>query len=156
MFPFVSSYEMALIQNDYSSMLEGEGSDVTITYLIPVVPTAVPDPDPVYKYDRRIVSDQKPTLTARCFIQVVHERNLKILGFGLVHVGDAIFYFLDDFNLLEPIAGKPCQANSLYITDPYGGDWVPILGDVGPLKRYLSMVLGGLAVAQVVPCALKK
>jgi hypothetical protein len=155
MFPFLSQAEIGLIQSDFTQMLQGEGSLVTLTYRTPLLAGSSPDPDPVYKFDRRLQDNDLETVSVRCFIQIVHARDLKILGFGIVQVGDAILYFLDTLNLQEPNAGKPVLPSTLFITDPHGNKWSPVI-DAGPLKNYLAMTLNNRAISQVVPCVLLK
>lgn len=154
-FPALTQYERNLIKADYKGMVEGEGSTVTIKYRTPLLPGAQADVDPVYKNDRRMANATEQTTTAKCIIRIVHERDLKILGFGIVETGDAIFYFLETLNLLEPLAGKPVVESSLYFTDPKLGEWVPVLG-AAALVRYLTMIIGNEAISQVVPCTLRK
>lgn len=137
-------------------MVNGEGSLVTIKYRTPLLAGSQPSPDPVYGNDTRVASSGLQTTTAKCMIHIVHERDFKILGFGIVQTGDSILYFLDNLNLLEPIAGKAVLPGTLFFIDPYGGQWMPILEDTGPLVRYLAMVINNEAMAQAVPCNLKK
>lgn len=156
MFIPLTSAERTLIKADFVAMVSGEGSLITIKYRTPLIAGAQPDIDPVYKNDRRITDAQEQTANAKCFMQIIHERNLKILGFGIVQAGDAIFYFLDTLNLQEPIAGKPALPNSVYFLDPQQGAWSPITKNIGPLRNYLAMELGNDAISQVVPCSLRK
>ncbi len=156
MFPFLSSAELALVQNDFVQMVNGEGSLITINYRTVLSPGGQPVIDPVYKNDLRVQNSIEQTTTAKGMMQIVHARNLVILGFGIVQEGDAIFYFLDNLNLLEPITGKPALESTVYFIDPFGGKWNPILNDVGPLQRYLAMSLNNKAISKVVPCVLRK
>src|SRR4051812_41961527 len=119
MFPTLTATERMLIKSDYRGMVNGEGSLVTIKYRTLLAGGGTPDIDPVYKNDRRLANAEPVTTTAKCLIRIVHERDLKILGFGIIQVGDAILYFLDNLNLAEPIAGKPAILGSVYFVDPY-------------------------------------
>jgi hypothetical protein len=158
MFPALSAYERQLIKRDYREMVNGEGSTVQVKYRTPLLGGgSQPDVDPVYKTDRRQASSQLVTLPggAKCIIRIVHDRDLKILGFGIVEAGDAIFYFLDSLNLLEPVSGKPALPQSLYFVDPLSGEWTPVLKEAGALVRYLAMIIGNEPIAQVIPCSLR-
>lgn len=155
MYPFMSPYERKLVQQDFVGMVRVEGSTVTIKYRTPLIPAQPINPDPVYKTDRRVQLDDEQSTTAKCLIRIVHAKDLKILGFGLVQVGDAILYFLDTLNLEEPLTNKPVVVGTLYFIDPHGNQWVPVI-DSGPLKHYLAMVLADDAISQVVPCTLRK
>lgn len=155
MYPFLSPYERKLVKQDFVQMVDGEGSTVTIKYRTPLQPTAAVDPDPVYKTDRRIQLEPEQVATAKCLIHIVHVKDLRILGFGIVQVGDAVLYFKDTVNLQSPLAGKPVINGTMYFIDPHGNQWVPVV-DPGALRNYLAMTLTNDAISEVVPCVLKK
>lgn len=114
------------------------------------------DIDPVYRVDRGVYDAEATVENIPCIIQLVHERNLKILSFGVVEVGDALLYLEDTLNMDEPVTGKKPVPETLYFIDPQGNEWVPVPKDAGPLSRFLAMELGNQAIVQVVPCNLKK
>lgn len=136
-----------------------EASQVSLkfqTLLLPANPTTNSDLDPVYKVERGTYGKEVEIKCIPCILQIVHERMLKILGFGIVDVGDAILYFEDTFNLQEPAPGLRPIPETIFFIDSQGNEWVPILKDAGQLKRFLAMELGNQAIAAVVPCNLKK
>lgn len=155
MLPFVSAYEKALIQRDYNQMVSGEGSTAVLVWRTPVAPILQPEPDPVYKFDRRDQKGAEETLQAKCLIHIVGSKDLRILSFGILKEGDAVFYFLNTLNLKEPKKGKPVIQDSLYITDPHANKWSPVITS-GALKDYLAMTLNNKSIAEVVPCVLMK
>lgn len=154
--PFLHPTELNLLKRDYHQAVHHDSS-VTILYHTYLDSTDPPVIDPVYHTDEReldqtqVVREDVP-----CITKIVHERDLKILGFGIVEVGDCIFYFPDNLNLLEPVLSKPVAPGTLYFRDALGNEWMPILKDTGPLRRYLTMVQDDNAISQVVPCTLRR
>lgn len=157
MFPFLTPYEATLIQADYEHMLLGpDATKIDITYRSYLNNLLTPTIDPVYKNDTRSMGPPIILEGVPCMIQIVHQRNLQILSFGIVEAGDALFYFLQDLNLVEPLPGQPAIPDTMIFTEPQGGRWTPVQDDPGPLRRFLAMELGDQAIAQVVPCTLVK
>lgn len=155
MFPFVTAAEKALIQRDFNQMVSGEGSTAVLVWRTPLSPMQVANPDPVYKFDRRDQKSAEETLQAKAIIHIVNSKDLRILSFGILREGDAVFYFLNNLNLKEPVKGKPVIQDSLYINDPHGNKWSPVIA-TGGLKDYLAMTLNNQAISEVVPCVLAK
>lgn len=154
----LTPYEMSLIRQDWRQMIQApEACSVTLRWQTYSQPTGTPVPDQVYKFDTRILDPTEQELSdVRCIIKIVHARDLKILEFGIVEVGDAIFFFEDTINLKEPITGKPVAEDTLYFIDPISGKWMPNIRQAGPLRRHLGMIIGNEAIAEVVPARLKK
>lgn len=156
MFPGLSPMEMSLIRQDWRSMLHSpEACTVSLKFQTKLLPNN-PDLDPVYRVDRGAYGDEVEVKCIPCIIQIVNERNLKILGFGIVEVGDALLYFEDTLNLEEPTPGKKPVPETLFFVDSQDVEWVPVPKDAGPLSRFLATELGNQAIVQVVPCTLKK
>lgn len=155
MFPFVTAAEKALIQRDFNQMVYGEGSTVVLVWRTPLFPVQAADPDPVYKFDRRDQKSAEETLSTKALIHIVGSKDLRILSFGILREGDAVFYFLNNLNLKEPKKGKPVIQDSLYINDPHANKWSPVVA-TGGLKDYLLTTLNNMAISEVVPCVLAK
>lgn len=156
MFPMLTPYEAQLIRRDWEAMLQSpEACKVQIKYYTKIAQNMT-TPDPVYDVDNVPYGPQVILDCVSCLIQIVNDRNLKILSFGIVEAGDAILYFSESLNLSEPVKGKPAIPDTFRFLDPTGNLWSPVLDDPGPLKRHLGMELGNQAIAQVVPCSLCK
>lgn len=153
--PFSTPYERALINTDYAQQVMGGGTTVDIHYR-QYVDGFPANPDPVYKNDRRQLTAEITKQNVPCILKIVEPRDVRILGFGIVEVGDAIIYFLEKIDLQEPICEKPAAVNTVYFVDSYGTKWNPVLEEVGALKRHLAMIVNNEAMAEVVVCKLRK
>jgi len=157
MFPMITPFEANLIRRDWEAMLHSpEASKVDLKYHATLGPGMQPSTDQVYKVD---TTPYGPLVTVECIpciIQIVNDRNLRILSFGIVEAGDAILYFSETLNLSEPVKGHVAVPDTFHFFDAIGNEWTPVLKDAGPLKRHLGMEFGQQAIAQVVPCTLRK
>lgn len=155
--PFLMPNEMALMKRDFNQMVDRpDGTKVTLRYTTYVVPGDEPDIDPVYKNDRRVQNTMPVEVEeVPCFQRIVHDRDLKILAFGILEVGDVIFYFKADVNLQEPESGSPAVPGSLVIVDSLENEWVPVVNLAGPLRRHLAMLIQDNAIAEVIPAKLR-
>lgn len=155
MFPFLAPHEIGLIRQDYRQMLaSSDAIQVTLEYQS-LLAGQVSALDEVYHRETSRLETLRLTKLP-CLFRIVHERNLRVLAFQIVEVGDAIFYFPETLNLEEPVKGHPAVAETISFLEPQGSQWTPVLKDAGPLRRYLAMEFGGRAIAQVVPCTLRK
>ena len=157
MFPFLSPHELNLIRRDYADVVRAPESNlITLKYKTYFAPADQPAIDDVYKDDTRLLTQVDSELpNVNCIMQVVHARNLKLLAFGMLNVGDVLFYFLDDINFLEPIQGQKVVPGTLAFLDATGITWEPIL-DAGPMSHYLKMLVQDIGSAQVMAAQLKK
>lgn len=157
MFPFLMPSELNLIRRDYSDLVKApESNRITIRYSTWLNPSDSPQIDEVYGTDRREIDPNDVTvLKVPCVLKFVHARDLVLLAFGIVEEGDALFYFLDTVNLVEPVAGKPMVPGTLFFDDASGVTWAPFL-DPGPMNKYLAMLLRDQGGEQVVAAKLKK
>ena len=155
--PFLSSAEFNMVRRHHGQAVEGNGSQVTIHYQTPADQDEAADIDPIYGHDRRTLATYPVTVErVPCLLRVVHGKDLKILSFGIVEVGDIILFFTDLLDLENPKDGKAVAPGTLYFTDIYENEWMPILKEVGPLKQHLGLILGNKALTQIVPCTLRK
>jgi hypothetical protein len=147
--------EFQMVKSDYRQMILGhDANNIEIRYRTPSAPTLT-EVDPVYHRDGREYDPVEVVSLQKGVMKIVHERDLKLLAFGIVEVGDAIFYFLDTINLLEPTVGKPVILETLYFREPAGSDWTPNINQAGALKHHLAMTLKDQAIAEVVPAKRK-
>jgi len=138
-------------------MVLDDGTKVKVVYQTLAPPVGPAVVDPVYKIDQRPQQAQPVELPdVPCVIKVIAPHDQKILAFGILEAGDAILYFLDSFKLNEPVCGKAAVPQTIHFIDSLGTHWTPILKDAGPLLRHLQMIIANKAIAEVVPCSIKR
>lgn len=149
--------EIALIRRDFADLVRApESNKITLSYKTWQNPGDSPQIDEVYGTDRRVNSAVDVTVpNVQCVMSIVHARDLKLLAFGVINVGDVLFYFLDTINMQEPKAGFPLVPDTLFFQDVTGTKWTPVL-DPGPMGHYLVELLRDYGTAQVVAAKLKK
>lgn len=152
MFHALSSAEIAQIKHDFESLLlSPEATPVTINYWHA---TEASNPDDVYDVDDA-AKESVSVPDVRCLQHIVGHRDEEILDYGILHAGDAVFYFSVNLDLQSPMEGKPVFEDSIKIVDPDGIEWSPVLEDLGPLGKHLLTRIGGSQVAQSVAARLK-
>lgn len=143
---FLNGIEARLVQRDYECLLATSCEATTITgeYKTKVGGTV----DPVYG-----ITDgatwPTTTFTGKALQQIVLKQDEDILAFGILEVGDAIFY-MSTFIDLSQGAGQTFE-----IIDPDGTRWIPVPRE-HPLQKYLVHRIAQTQVGQVVPCKCKK
>jgi hypothetical protein len=141
---FLTSSEIAMIQNDYAQLLESpEACKITIEYYVAMSATEL-SPTPVTVADVRVIQHH------------IKPRDLKGMKSQIIEVGDCAFYFHSDQNLEEPISGQVPAPNTLKFIDAAGERWSPVTLDAGDAKRFMTFEIASLQVGQVVFCKLEK
>jgi hypothetical protein len=152
---FLTSQEITLLQADYDELLDSpEASSITIEYYA-FEPLEADDIDDVYGTNDR---GRRPVISVSiCGIhQIVTDRNLALLSFGIFEVGDSIFYIRRDIDLQEAQDGFVAVPESVIFIDPGGVRWEPDLQNLGAAQDLLKARIGGIQICQAVPCHLEK
>jgi len=143
---FLNSIEVKLIQRDYECLLATSCHATTITgeYKTPVNPVV----DQVYGITDAD-SWSVTHFTGKALQQIVLKEDERLLSFGILEVGDAIFYLSTFIDLSQG------YDQTFEIIDPDGTRWIPIPRK-HPLQRYLLHRIAQTQVGQVVPAKIKK
>lgn len=145
---YLTSSEIALIKGDWAALLNSpEASVVTFEYSV----GSGQDDDNAFNvsdYD----SVETQSFTGKVIQQIVKPRDEELLKWGIVEIGDSIFYTSIDYNLSPSGAIQ----GSLEIIDGEGLRHTPVPRIQGAFYKYLITRLGSTQIAQVVPCKVKK
>jgi len=142
---FLASQEALLIKKDFRDILAAyDAVDVLVRYKIPVNPVV----DPVYGH---VSADswQDAEIETTALQQFIKPRDMAILSWGFLTVGDCIFYFSEDLDL-----SIVDFDTGILVTG--GVEWVPVTGgDLKAANEYAIFRMQIGQVAQVVPCKLR-
>lgn len=143
---FLTPEENALMKLDFQQLLEASDAvNVTITYQVPADPVVI---DPVYG---TVEGDEWTTKTikATAIQQFVKVRDYAIRQWGILELGDCIFWFSEDLDL----------SNINYDTAVFetgGVHWKPVpSGDLQKSSHYAIFRTQIGQIGQVIPCKLR-
>jgi len=145
---FLSSSEITLIKNDWAILLNSpEATTITFEYSI----GSGQDEDSAFETsDYDSISTQ--SFTGKAIQHIVKPRDEDLLKWGIIEVGDAIFYTSTDYDL----SPSGIIQGSLDIIDCNGTTYKPVPRKEKNFYDYLITRLGSGQLAQVVPCKIKK
>lgn len=143
---FLTGNEISLIRCDWQTLLNSpEATNVTFRYQ---ELTGASDKDDVF--DVEDGSSQQQSFTGRVIQEIVKKHDETLLSFGILEVGDVIFYTDIAHDLSVGIEG------SLEVVGPNNVEWSPVPRNLKEFYNYLLTRLGNSQLAQVIPCKLKQ
>lgn len=152
---FLNASELGLIHKDVETILEGpESTSITIRYR--TYDTTPPSSSvPAFNVeDDRPLDATAIEIPVNCLQYVVGERDLNILKYKIIEVGDCVFFLSKELNLLELRKDKPLADGTMRIIDPSGVEWIPNL-KVGEKAKHLLEMIGDSQLMQVLFCTLE-
>lgn len=145
---FLSASNARLIKRDFKLILAGPGA-VDIALLKSVITGGAYNPAyRVYEnFSGNVVEAQ-----LKAIVEFIKPFNRVILDFGILQVGDCIFYTDPDItkNLINLTANV--DTTNYLIRDSFGVIWTPKLTDAVGFNSYLRNRVGNLDYSQVIPC----
>lgn len=147
---FLSSTQVNMIRKDWKALLSSPESTQVILRYNKYKTGSISTFDDPYNYDKREIEDTFIEIPASCIQQVITERHIKILSYGIVELGESLFYFSPDFNFAEPDGANEVVLGSLNIVDPGGLVWHPVLEKVEQLERLLMLRIGEHQICQLI------
>lgn len=154
MFGFIglTDFERRLMQKDFEYNLQSHDAEmINICYQTYVVGT-VDDIDLVYNVNKRPVDSEIKFFPVQALHKVVNETDNDILAFGILKVGDSIFYIDRDINLNELVSGDIVVKDSLYILDANNVRWIPSIKSSEDMSQLLVLNIGDTRFCQPVVC----
>lgn len=143
---FLSGSEIGLIKSDWAALLKSPEATV-VTFKRKEL-SGGSSVDDVFDVEDGSVEDQ--SFTGRAIQQIVKPRDEDLTKWGILEVGDCIFYTDIDHDLSQGLS------ESLVIEGPNGTEWIPVPRKFKSFHNYLLTRLGSSQLAQVVPCNLKR
>lgn len=140
---FLTGSEIALIKSDVNRLFKSkEATTVTLQYSV----ITNSDIDPTFGGDAGTAATQ--TVKVICLHQRVREYDDKILRFGILTVGDSIFWFPIEQNLNLGIKG------SLVVIDQANFQWKPIVFDQTEKSTLIDFIVGAQQFHNMLACKL--
>jgi hypothetical protein len=153
---YITAHDLRSMSRDFASVCRGPGGSlIRIEYMTVDVSEPV-DADRVYKTTTATLLSSPISIETRGIIQVVSKEDLDILQFGIVKVGDRIFYLSTDIDLASPDPHFPLYEGTLVFIDPAGIRWKPIVNRSPGLTDSLIMLAGDSKFCLSVPCYLER
>jgi hypothetical protein len=147
--PFLSSYDVNQIALDFEQSLKSrQGVDLKIAYREPVNPVA----DQTYGgYTADLWVPKIIEPWPRAIQKIITSKNVETLGWGILKLGDCIFYLSPKINL----AKLPVEYQNVTV-ETQGVVWFPVGKRMDNLHKNAVLNLGNDQIAQVIPCRLDR
>jgi len=141
----ISPSEIALIRRDFKEMLRSkEAVDVSITYK-----TADSPADDLVYGGVTSSTWTSHTINVKAIQKFISIRDVEILKFGILEVGDCLFHFSRGVDLTVVTSDNA-------VLTANGVDWIPVSRIMSQPAIYSTWSVGNHQIAQVIPARLKQ
>ena len=152
---YLTPQEWNLVKTDYANLLAAyEACTLTVKYR--KFSSGTGNVDAVYKYSDGAIAGDEVTVLVSAIHKIVKEEDLDIIAFGILQVGDSIFFVAKDIDFNKPNGTDDAVPDTLLILDTSGIEWIPRLKESEQLSKHLMTHIGDDQYAQVIPASLRK
>jgi hypothetical protein len=152
---FLTPQEVNIIKADFKNLLLAYEA-TTIVLKFRTWESSSGNVHPIYKYMDGNIDPVEKIASISAIQKIIKEEDLDILAFGIVQVGDSIFFVHPDIDFNIPDGENQAVPDTLKIVDTSGIEWIPRLKKSEQLSNHLMTHIGDDQYAQAIPASIRR